>query len=79
MVEGTQGWANGGDPEEYGWVFTETRVNVDAYTLCYETPTREAAEGLGIPASILDRFEDTQEDKSHPQGYGWALCEYLQS
>jgi hypothetical protein len=49
-------WVKGSDPSDGGWAFDGGAV-VNGYALAYEAETREAAEGLGVPDTILDLFE----------------------
>jgi hypothetical protein len=80
MVEVTA-WSNGRDPEEFGWVFGKLGPQVDAYTLSYETPDREAALGYGVPAELLDQYEASDwADPSEwlTMGYGFGLVVWLQ-
>ena len=76
-MQGVHGWAEGGDPEEFGWVFDETGSNVNAYTLSYETPDRDAATNHGVPETVLDAYEKAGVDDTH--SYGFGLCDFLQS
>lgn len=70
-------WAEGGDPEEFGWVFDDTGANVNAYELAYETPTREKADDRGIPDDVLEAYEADAHYTA--DNYGDGLCDFLQN
>jgi len=74
-LEGVTGYANGRDPEEFGWVFAESGCSTDCYTLAYETHDRETAEGHGVPASLLDQYEASGV---YNDDYGSGLSDWLQ-
>lgn len=76
-MQGVHGWAEGGDPEEFGWVFDATGVNITAYTLAYQTPDRQSALEHGVPANVLDEYDATGPG-NHPCGYGFGLSDWLQ-
>ena len=48
---------DGRDPEDGEWYFDGTGDTVNGYDIAYETPDRDAAIRLGVPASVLDSFE----------------------
>ena len=50
-------YCNGSDPADGGWVFDDGGENVDGHTMAYETNSRDEAIEVGVPTSVLDRFE----------------------
>jgi len=74
-LEGVTGYADGRDPEEFGWVFAESGCSTDCYTLLYETHDRETAEDHGVPTSLLDQYEASG---CNSDDYGSGLSNWLQ-
>lgn len=67
-------WAEGGDPEEYGWHFHDGG-SITGYD-DYEINSHQDALDKGVPEDILELYEKDGGDYTEP---GMRLTDWLQN